>query len=86
MGKMPSFAGLESKNQRLIELIQSQEKRLMWVRRDDHWDVWQRRKGSREKYLFTADLESADLDNLKIYYLHLIDKELEDTHVRGKNA
>ncbi len=86
MGRMPSFEGLEVPHQRLIDLIQSQEKRLMWVRRDDHWDVWKRRMGSRKKYLFTSNLESADLENLKIYYLHLIDKELEDTNVRRKNA
>lgn len=75
MRLMPSFEGLESPNQRLIDLIQLQEMLLMEVRADDHWDIAIRRLGSRFKYLETRDLESATKENLGIYYLHLIDKE-----------
>jgi len=78
MGRMPSFEDLESPNQRLIDLIQAQEILLMMIRRDDHWDIERRRMGSRKKYLKTSDLCSATKENLQIYYLHLIDKEIRD--------
>lgn len=81
MGVMPSFVGLyeESENQRLIDLIQAQEILLMDIRRDDHWDVERRRFGSRRKHMGTIDLTAADRRTLGLYYLHLIDKEMEAT-------
>ncbi len=82
MGVMPSFVGLyeESENQRLIDLIQSQEILLMDIRRDDHWDVENRRFASRRKHMGTIDFMVVDRRTLGLYYLHLIDKEMEATH------
>ena len=79
MAMMPDFGHtrLVAESELLVDMIQSQEIRLMVVRSDDHWDVEQRRFGPRRKYLGTCDLVQATKTNLKIYYLHLIDKELE---------
>jgi len=81
MARMPSFAGLDlsSPNQRLIDLVQAQEILLMIVRRDDHWDVEARRFGSRRKHMGTVDLMKVDRQTLGLYYLHLLDKEMEVT-------
>ena len=79
MGKMPLFSGyrIRSESDLLVDMIQKQEMKLARVRRDDHWDVTVRRMGSRRKYLGTWDLIQADKEKLKVYFLHLIEKEME---------
>lgn len=62
---------------RLVDMVQAQEIRLMVVRVDDHWDVERRRLCSRRRYLGSTDLVQASKHDLKVYYLHLISKELE---------
>jgi hypothetical protein len=78
-GKMVSFRGLRLKpaSDKLVDMIQAQEIWLMTVRADDDWNVERRRFASRRKYLGTADLVQASKRNLKIYLLHLYEKELE---------
>ena len=75
MTRMPVFRTVESDI--LLDMIQAQEQKLSRVRRDDHWDVWQRKMGSRRKHLGTSDLPSASREKLKVYFIHLVEKEME---------
>lgn len=77
MAKMPLFNILRPQGDLLLDMIQAQELKLSRVRRDDHWDVFYRRMGSRRRHLLTEDLESADREKLKLYFIHLIEKEME---------
>jgi hypothetical protein len=79
MARIPDLRAirLTPASDRLVDLVQAQEIRLMSVRLDDHWNVERRRFGSRRKYLGTSDLVQASKHDLKVYYLHLISKELE---------
>ena len=79
MGKMPSFVGLKLRSQAptIVRMVQAQEELLMELRRDDNWDVERRRVNSRQKHLGTALLTQASGADLKRYYLHLIEKQLE---------
>ena len=76
MTRMPVFSD-RSESPTIIKMIQAQEMLLMEIRRDDHWDVEYRRFNSRKKHLGTYLLAQATDDDLKRYYLHLVEKQLE---------
>ena len=77
MANMPVFRSVQPESDTLIDMIQAQEIKLMSVRRDDKWDNYYRRMGSRTKYAGNSDLVLADREKLKVYFIHLIQKEME---------